>query len=418
MNTLFFRISGSWPAMLRIGVMLLGICSLFGEYSPALAQLHGGRGPLTVRSAWNLEPGYLTLAAHTRFYGKVAQIPGATLGSTIPTAIWDVQGGFALNYGISRHFEGSIAPSVYQDTNRGKSFKEFNLPDDLFLRMKIASFGQRGGAMSYGVELGCRIPTGDVHNVPFQPYATGRFSFGAIGLASYARDPLYPEDALNVHFNLGYWNHNDVGEQLSSLPLAQDSSLVTAMTQEIMYGVAMVLPSERFNFRFEIFGNGFINAPPNSAYSREPVAYFSPGVSYKAYRWMSLDFNTDIRLTGDQDKTTYAGLQKLSAFGLPNYPSWRATFGVKLTLLPTSLYSASERDLLMRKAESRRELFEQIIKEQRETESAEAELERIKDERRKAERELDRLRRILEGEARRQQEESGNGESEGSQPPR
>jgi hypothetical protein len=369
-----------------------------------------------VRSAWNLEPGYLTLAAHTRFYGKVAEIPGS-LGSTIPTAIWDVQGGFSLNYGIVRHFEGSIAPSIYQDTNRGKGFREFNLPDDLFLRLKIASFGQRGGAMSYGVELGGRIPTGDVHNVPFQAYSSGKFSFGAIGLVSYARDPLYPEDALSVHFNLGYWNHNDVGEQLTSLPLAKDSALVTSMTQEIMYGVAMILPSERFNFRFELFGNGYINAPPQSAYSREAVAYFSPGVSYKAYRWMSLDFSTDIRLTGNKDNTVYGGLQDLGGYGLPNYPAWRATLGVKLTLLPTSLYSASERDLLMRKAESRRELFEQIIKEQRETESAEAELERIKDERRKAERELDRLRRILEGEARRQQEESGNGESDSSQPP-
>jgi len=283
------------------------------------------------------------------------------------------------------------------------------------LRMKIASFGQRGSAMSYGIELGTRIPTGDVHNVPFQPYSSGKVSFGAIGLASYARDPLYPEDALSMHFNLGYWNHNDVGEQLTSMP---GSALVTSMTQEFMYGVAMILPSERFNFRFEIFGNGYINAPPTSAYSREAVAYFSPGVSYKAYRWMSLDFNTDIRLTGNSDETSYAGgLSDLSSKGLPNYPAWRTTVGVKLTLLPTSLYSASERDLLMRKAESRRELFEQIIKEQRETESAEAELERIKDERRKAERELDRLRRILEGEARRQQEESGNSESNGNQPP-
>ena len=70
----------------------------------------------------------------------------------------------------------------------------------------------------------------------------------------------------------------------------------------------------------------------------------------------------------------------------------------------------------MQKAESRRELFEQIIKEQRETESAEAELERIKEERRKAERELERLRQILEGEARRQQQDQSYQSSNGSQP--
>ena len=84
---------------------------------------------------------------------------------------------------------------------------------------------------------------------------------------------------------------------------------------------------------------------------------------------------------------------------MPNYPTWRINMGLRVTLLPTTAYKVSEKDILMRKAQNRRELFEQIIKEQRETESAEEELERIKNERRKAERELERLRRILEGEA-------------------
>ena len=68
----------------------------------------------------------------------------------------------------------------------------------------------------------------------------------------------------------------------------------------------------------------------------------------------------------------------------------------------------SERDLLMQKAQSRRELFEQIIREQDETESAEAELERIRAERIRAEKELERLRRVLEGEP---DEDSGDNEN-------
>lgn len=390
---------------------LFCLAMLAGLHTTAQAQLNGGRGPSFVRAAWNLEPGYLTLGAHTRFYGKVADVtrPGVP---TIATTYWVVQGGFSLNYGISRHFEASFAPNLYQDTNRGG--KGFNLPDDIVMRLKIGSFGARGSAMNYGVELAGRIPTGKTHNVPFESYSSGKFSFGLTGLASYAHDPLYPEDGLSLHFNLGYWNHNDVGEKLNNVPLAKDSALVTQMTQEFNYGAAIVFPSEKFNFRFELMGSAFLNAPPVSAYSREPMTYFSPGVSYKAYRWMTLEFNSDIRLSGETDKTDYKGLVQIA--GLPNYPAWRATLGMKLTLLPTSLYSSSERELLMRKAESRRELFEQIIKEQRETEAAEAELERIKDERRKAERELDRLRRILEGEAKRQQQENSTGDN-GEAPP-
>ncbi len=393
-----------------LALALSGVMFLLGNFAPVHAQLNGGRGPSFVRAAWNLEPGYLTLGAHTRFNGKVAEI--TRNGATLATTYWVVQGGFSLNYGISRHFEASLAPTLYQDTNRGG--KGFNLPDDLFLRLKIGSFGARGSAMSYGVELAGRVPTGKTHNIPFEAYAADNFSFGVTALASFAHDPLYPEDGLSAHFNLGYWNHNDVGEKLNNLPLAKDTALVTQMTQEFIYGAAIIFPSEKFNFRFEVMGSGYLNAPPPSAYSREPVTYLSPGVSYKAYRWMTLDFNSDIRLSGENDKTDYKGLVAIP--GLPNYPSWRATLGMKLTLLPTSLYSSSERELLMRKAESRRELFEQIIKEQRETEAAESELERIKDERRKAERELDRLRRILEGEAKRQQQESASGENSNTPP--
>lgn len=391
--------------------ILLGLALVLSWDSPAQAQFNAGRGPSFVRAAWNLDPGYLTFGAHTRFNGKVAE--ASRNGVSLATTYWIVQGGFSLNYGISRHFEAALAPMLYQDTNRGG--KGFDLPHDLYLRLKIGSFGARGSAMSYGVELAGRLPTGKTHNIPYETYSADKFSYGLTALASYAHDPLYPEDGLSVHFNLGYWNHNDVGEKLTSLPLAQDTLLVKQMTQEFTYGAAVIFPSEKFNFRFEVMGSGFLTAPPASAYSRESVAYFSPGVSYKAYRWMTLDFNSDIRLSGTNNTTVYGkGLPEIQ--GLPNYPSWRATLGMKLTLLPTSLYSSSERELLMRKAESRRELFEQIIKEQRETEAAETELERIKDERRKAERELDRLRRILEGEAKRQQQESTNGENSDNPP--
>jgi len=390
-------------------IPLVVLLVLAGEFSVARAQFHGSRGPTFVRSAWNLEPGYLTVYTHTRFYGKVSEIQGL---QKTAVAFWNVQGGLSINYGISRHFEASILPMVYQDTNRGG--RGFNVPDDVFLRLKIASFGQRGGTMSYGVELGTRLPTAETHNVRFEPYSAGKVSFGIHGMASYARDPLYPEDGISLHLNLGYWNHNDVGEQLSSADPSVDSVRVTSMTQEFTYGAALVLPSDRFNFRFEFFGRGFINAPPGTAFSREPVVYLSPGVSYKPYRWMTLDFSSDVRLSGDDDNTDYSLLNKIP--GLPNYSTWRISLGLKLTLLPSSVYSLGERDLLMQKAESRRELFEQIIKEQRETEAAEAELERIKDERRKAERELERLRRILEGEARRQQEEEYRGNDNDSPP--
>ncbi|MDZ7292179.1 MAG: hypothetical protein ONB44_20425 [candidate division KSB1 bacterium] len=394
---------------LLVGALVLG---LLGQTNQARGQINAGRGPLTVRSAWTLEPGYLTLFTHTRFFGKVANFLQQGQSVTNAITIWDVQGGLSLNYGISKHFEAAFVPIIYQDTNKGG--KGYNLIDDLILSLKIGSFGSKGSSLSYGFDLGVRFPTGKEHNIIFEPYSADKTSFGATALMSYARDPLYQEDGFSMHFNLGYWNHNDVGAKLTPSEVIKDTVRVLNMTQELIYGAALLFPFEKFDFGFELSGRTFLQEPPVTAFSRESITYISPSVTYKPYRWMTMHFNADIRVTNAADKTDYTkpGVSKIAS--LPNYPNWRITVGTKITILPTSLYAISERDILMKKAESRRELFEQIIKEQRETESAEQELERIKEERRKAEKELERLRRILEGEAERQKVEQGND----SPPPR
>jgi hypothetical protein len=404
----FDRVKGNFRRLLLFALCL----SLLGQTQQAFGQVNAGRGPLMVRSAWTLEPGYLTLFTHTRFFGKVSTISQTAQTSANAVTIWDVQGGLSLNYGISKHFEASFVPMIYQDTNKSTD-KGYNLLDDLFLFLKVGSLGSKGSSLSYGFDLGVRFPTAKEHNVIFEPYSAGKTSFGANALVSYARDPLYPEDGYSMHFNLGYWNHNDVGVKLTPSNFTNDNVRVLNMTQELTYGAAMLFPFEKFDFRFELYGRTFLQKPPETAFSRESVTYISPGVTYKPYRWMTMLLNADIRVTNAIDETDYnkPGVNKFA--DLPNYPNWRITLGTKVSILPTSLYAVSERDILMKKAESRRELFEQIIKEQRETESAEEELERIKDERRKAERELERLRRILEGEAERQkQEQGGNGDSE------
>jgi len=392
---------------------LAALIGLLGQPPAARGQINASRGPLIVRSAWTLEPGYLTLLTHTRFFGKVTQQAGKN--GTNAVTIWDVQGGLSLNYGLSKNFEASFVPVIYQDTNK-RTGKGYNLLDDLFIFVKVGSLGSKGSSLNYGFDLGVRFPTGKEHNVIFESYSAGKTGFGANTMVSYARDPLYPEDGMSTHFNIGYWNHNDVGARLTLKDFTRDTVRVLNMTQELNYGVAMLFPFDKFDFRFEVHGRKFLQQPPATAFSRESVLYISPGVTYKPYRWMTMLLNADIRVTNAADRTDYnrPGVNKIS--DLPNYSDWRITLGTRLNILPTSLYAVSERDILMKKAESRRELFEQIIKEQRETESAEEELERIKDERRKAERELERLRRILEGEAERKKQENGK-DGEDSEPP-
>lgn len=360
----------------------------------AQANFNGGLGLRYVQSAWNLERGVFTLSTNTRIFGKTATFEGAS-----PLTIWNISGRISLNYGIGKHVEVSATPIIYQDTNLAG--EKVNSPDDIIMTAKFGSFNSPNSSFSYGATLSTRIPTGDKRNVPFEPYSSSRVGWGLTGLMSYSLDPLYPESAANVHFNLGYWNHNDVGTELISG--GNVSTQPQSMTQELLYGVGVRMPKEVFDFSLELYGNAFLQRPPAAAYSRENYLYISPGAYYKPLRWMTLNLGLDLRVSKEGDKTAYAGNssgpRRTIPGSQPNYPAWRLNMGTSFSLQPSGSYQAKERDLLMQKAESRRQLFEQIVREQRETESAEAELERIRAERIRAEKELERLRLILEGEA-------------------
>ncbi len=376
---------------------LLAVILGFASLAAAQPNFNGGKGLTYVTSAWTLDPGYLTVTGFTRSFGKVGNF------ATGAVTIWDVSGRVSLNYGLSRHFELVVAPQVYQDTNRGGS--GVNLPSDLFVQVKVGSFSSPGSSLAYGALLSTRFPLGKTQNIPFEPYTTQKFSWGVGGMMTYSRDPLYPEEGTSVHVNLGYWNHNDVGAELAAGGPPQTKP--GTMSQEILYGVGVRVPKDVFDISAELYGNVFIQTPPTAAYSRENYLYFTPSVTYKPIRWFAFNFGVDIRLLEGEDTTDYTYVSRTLPGSQPNYGSWRVNLGAKFTLLPTSVYKTDERDILMQKAETRRELFEQIIKEQRETEAAESELERIKAERIRAEKELERLRRILEGRAGKTQE--GNG---------
>lgn len=375
-------------------IFLLGAAAILPNMLNAQMNFNGGRGLVYVQSAWTLDQGFLTLRTLTRSFGKVGNFTQLN-GTTAAITIWDVTGRFSVNYGLGKHIEVAISPIVYGDTNRRKE----NIPDDLFLSLKFGSFNSPGSPLTFGFAINGRFPTGGLHNIVFEPYSSDHVGWGLNGLLTYSKDPLYPEEATNVHVNLGYWNHNDVGTSLSSS--SAPGSKPESMTQELLYGVGFNIPKDNFNFSVEIYGNKFLQKPPPAAYSREDYVYLTPTVFYQPYRWITLHFGVDFRITRPSDKTDYSLVGRTLPNSQPNYPGWRVALGTKFTLLPTTVYRANERDILMQKAETRRELFEQIIRERKATESAEAELQRIKAERLRAEKELERLRRILEGKVKR-----------------
>ncbi len=368
-----------------IGILFVFVFLAFG--TGFAQETSGGDGLNYVHSARTIGKGYLNSYFHTRFFGKLGQ------SATSSAMYWDVQGAFALNYGLSDRIELQLLPIVYQDTNRGKP--GYNIPDDLFLKMKIGGLGNPESPFRFGLMTFARIPTAKMHNIIFEPYSAGTAEAGFTGLMSYFGDASYPEDSYSVHLNLGYLFHNDAGNKLTDSP--GDTISNKSISSEITYGFGVRYPFDKWDITVEFNGNAFLQKPPVTAYSRENYFYFTPGVRYKMLRWLNIDFAADLRMTPDKDQTDYTFLPHLPQT-LPNtWPDWRVHLAVQAFILPSSLRKESERDILMKKAASRRELFEQIVREQKETEAAEKELQRIKEERRKAEQELQKLRKLLEG---------------------
>ncbi|KAA3615279.1 MAG: hypothetical protein DWQ05_14550 [Calditrichaeota bacterium] len=382
---------------------------LLAVSSTAMAQVNGGRGLMYVRSAWNLEPGYLLMYSHGRFFGQVADKVNSN-GETGSYTLFNSQSTLSLNFGISEHLEFALSPILYQDTNRGVS--QYNFIDDIFVTLKFGSLGPRGSQFKSGIDLAVRFPTGEMHNIIFEPYSSGRIGFGVNTRFTFAARPYYPDDGITLHFNAGYWNHNDVGEKLTDALGSIDSVRVTEPTMEFLYGFGINFPTLKFDFSLEYFGNIFLTQPPVTAYSRENVGYISPRIRYKPYHWMNFDMSCDIRLLSLDDDTDYTSPGMVELTGMPNYPPWRFNIGAQFTLLPRTTYTISERDVLIRKAESRKELFEQIIRDKDETDVAQKEVERIKLERRKAERELQRLQQLIMEKYKRQQEKKKDQEED------
>ncbi len=354
----------------------------------------GGIGLMHVHAARSLPKGHLQFYSGTKYYGKVA---GS--GTNNAYSLWNVQFFTSLNWGAGQHFEVAVSPIIYQETNTQEGNVmdgQANVIDDIFISAKIASFNSLESPFFFGGILYTRIPAGKAHNIIYENYSAGNLEVGLTGLVSYYSNLTFPDEGWSAHLNLGYLNHNDVGTKLTNNP---DDPKPTAMSSELLFGIGGLYPAGTFDFSGEITARYFLVQPPVTAYSREYVSYLTLGVYYKPYPWLIFDFGMDIQLIAEDDLSEYETTSLPEPpEDFPNYPSWKGKLGVKLAILPASLYSTPEKNAIRQKSLQRKQVLERMIDEQDDTESAEGELERIKSERQKLESELERIRKLIEEE--------------------
>ena len=173
---------------------------------------NGDAGLSHPRAAWTTPAGTFRVFPHMRFWGQAKEYIDPETNYSSGEMIWDVHGALALAYGFADHFSVSLTPVVYQDVHQGKREA---VPWDTFLHFRLGSFSlSRQSHWSFGVDAGLRFPTGSQYNVIFEHYSAYSIEGGATGCVSYAADPLFPQESLHAHLNLGVWDYNDAGQVL------------------------------------------------------------------------------------------------------------------------------------------------------------------------------------------------------------
>jgi len=351
----------------------------------------GNRGPIYLSTAWNLVKGDLTFQGNSRFYFNNKTFTYANSNATAVT-FWDVQGALNLNYGLGKHYQIGLSQILYQDNH--KSGSGYNFPDDLFLKVKFGSFPVKPGPIKFGVTLATRLPLAKYHNIQLEPYSAGRVEVALMGLVSFSKNQIYPEDEFNAHLNLGIIDHNDNGKKFieSNVEYVNQKN-----SREIYGGLALIYPMTKFDFSVELYGNFNISKPPPAAYSRHNYLYITPGITYNVFYWLSLACGFDFRLTKHQSSKSPL-IPTAMAKMLPTYPTWRVNFGVRINLVSKlkGRFETKQNFESIRSDKDKKDIYEEIAGERKQIENAEVELQKIREERKKMDEILDRLRKALE----------------------
>jgi len=356
---------------------------------------YGSYGLIHTQSAKTFESGRLELFTNMNFFTKATDYVGA--GSTpvnfAATNYWLIAGQFALTYGITDHFDVTLAPQIYQDTHYAN---EYNLPGDIFLTLKGGSFDLASRQLYGALMTKFRFPTGEKHNYPFAEYASGAVEYGFSGALSYYTDPYLPNRAFNGHLNIGWWNHNEAGQTFT-----WDGGLerkATKNSSKLNYNLGLVYPTGLFDFMLELHGLTYLTQPDSFIYSRDDYMYVTPGVRYKPLNWLSVDFGIDIKVSSDKFSTVGVPGLGREEYNLPQYAAWKVEMGVNIKILPFTPSRKTAAEVERDEFNKRVEFFEKIVEERERSEDVQEELDRLKEEREAAERELEELKQILEEE--------------------
>ena len=342
-----------------------------------------------------LDKGTLQFKTNMNLFTKTIEYRNTSLQPADFTAssLWLVAGNISATYGLFDNFDFTAALRLYQSIDYEN---ESNLPDDIFLSLKAGSFKFGKKRFNGSFTTSFRIPVADKHNYPFAEYASGAVEYGFFGALSFYVDPYLTNRFSNFHLNIGWWNHNELGQTLYT----QGDTLELKATKNSSYlylALATVIPAGAFEVRFELSGGLSTSDPDKFVYSAEEWVFLTPSLRYKPTDWLSVDLGVDLRMSPTDDRQRTSEIEDVSnELDLPkNYPAWKLQTGLNFTFPITSGSSKSLEEVESENFNRQVQLYQLIQEESEKSNEIENELRIIKKVREETDKEIEELKKVL-----------------------
>jgi hypothetical protein len=242
----------------RVSRLLTILCLPLALSLPSYGQttIHGGRGLMRVYTAEPLGRGQFFVNTYFQTFLDPSK-RNNSLGKDHTLSL-----GFTL--GLSKRTELAVSPILYQDDQKHL----WGPPGDMRLGLKYATPLAFGG-ISTGLNFFVNFPIAKNPNVPYEPYSSGKFGGGVLGLVTLDMTDAFPVVPLKLYLNFGYFDH-EFGNQ----PFTDEQD-------QYLLGVGLKFPIRSIVFYTEYTGeifanNSFVSQKENSARLSQGVKMLGP----------------------------------------------------------------------------------------------------------------------------------------------
>jgi hypothetical protein len=250
-----------------------------------------------------------------------------------------------LTYGLSPNLELTAKLVPYQEDQ----VHDFSVPGDTQFGIKWRTPFSTTSLIT-GLRGFIVLPTGRSHNVPFEPYSSGKLSLGAMAMITASVSQRYP---LKVYANVGYLDHN-----ITTL-------FSNELTDQLLLGIGFKFPIHPFIMYTEYSGEIFVN---NNAVSfKDNSMRLTYGLRFRGPFRTTMDMGVDVGLSRNLNPAPHPLIHE--------YADWKIFAGISYQFDTMRVYGKSPVASAkpVQKDESR--MLEEI---KRKREQADRELEEMK----------------------------------------